>query len=292
MYIHIKVTTYMDHIRLYKTVSGNVIEFRSQYYLNNLPWNQLVNRDNLYDYLQNLINPENSTHIASPSEDEILPPIDEQEVWAAGVTYLRSKTARMEESAGSGADSFYDLVYKAERPELFFKSSPGNVVGSNDVVHIRKDSVWNVPEPELTLFINSNGHIQGYTIGNDMSSRSIEGENPLYLPQAKVYDRSAAIGPALLVTKEPINPDTVIHMMIKRNDHEVFNDHISIRQMKREHNELVHFLFRENTFPSGCYMMTGTSLVPPSSFTLQVNDEVEITINEIGILKNKVGQRK
>src|SRR5215212_11206318 len=211
----------MDHIRLYKTVSGNVIEFRSQYYFNNLKWNELVNRDNLYGFLENLINTGNLTRVSRPSDNEILPPIDEQEVWAAGVTYLRSKTARMEESAGSGADTFYDLVYKAERPELFFKSSPGNVVGSNEVVNIRKDSVWNVPEPELTLFINTNGNIQGYTIGNDMSSRSIEGENPLYLPQAKVYDGSASVGPCIYVTQELLPSDTLIQMEIYRQSAKV-----------------------------------------------------------------------
>jgi 2-dehydro-3-deoxy-D-arabinonate dehydratase len=282
----------MDPIKIYKTIAGNVIEFRSQYYLNNLQWKELVNRDNLYEYLLDLIPKRNLAVVARPTANEILPPVDEQEVWAAGVTYLRSKTARMEESAVSGADSFYDLVYSAERPELFFKSSPGNVVGSNDIVHIRKDSVWNVPEPELTLFINSNGNVQGYTIGNDMSSRSIEGENPLYLPQAKMYDRSAAMGPALLITKGPIDPDTVIKMIIRRGNKEVFSDSISIRQMKRKHEELVHYLFRENTFAAGCYMMTGTSLVPPSSFTLQVNDVVEITVDAIGTLMNIVRQRK
>jgi 2-dehydro-3-deoxy-D-arabinonate dehydratase len=280
-------------MKLYRTLSGNILEHGNEYYLINLGWNEIVNRDNLYSYLGNILintRPLPDGHVLI--NKKLYPPIGDQEVWAAGVTYLRSKTARMEESNNSGGAGFYDHVYDAARPELFYKSSPGNVVGPNDIVHIRKDSKWNVPEPELTLFINKYGNIQGYAIGNDMSSRSIEGENPLYLPQAKVYERSAALGPCLLVLNHPIDPDTVINMQIIRNQKEIYSDSVSIRQMKRKHNELVDFLYAENAFPSGCYLMTGTSLVPPSEFTLQVNDEVQIAIDGIGLLRNIVGTKK
>lgn len=280
-------------MKLFKTSTGVILEHLNEYYFLNSEWNEIVNRDNLYGHLENFL------ASAGPLKDgekiiheKLCPPIDDQEVWAAGVTYLRSKTARMEESSNSGGASFYDHVYEAVRPELFYKSSPGNVVGSNDIVHIRKDSSWNVPEPELTLFINKYGNVQGYTIGNDMSSRSIEGENPLYLPQAKVYQKSAALGPGLLVLNKPIDPDTSINMRIVRNGNEVYSDSVSIRQMKRKHIELVSFLYAENVFPSGCYLMTGTSLVPPSNFTLQINDEIFIVIDGIGLLHNIVGTKK
>jgi 2-dehydro-3-deoxy-D-arabinonate dehydratase len=280
-------------MKLYKTLSGNILEHKDEYYSIDQGWTDIVNRDNLYNYLESFV-----MH-ADPVSDglrlineKLLPPVSDQEVWAAGVTYLRSKTARMEESSISGGASFYDLVYEAVRPELFFKSSPGNVVGTNGIVHIRKDSLWNVPEPELTLFINTFGNIQGYTIGNDMSSRSIEGENPLYLPQAKVYEKSAALGPCLLILNSPIHNDTDINMRILRKRKEMYNDTVSILKMKRKHKELVHFLFTENDFPHGCFLMTGTSLVPPSEFTLQVNDEILIKIKEIGLLRNIVGIKK
>ena len=208
-------------MKLYKTATGNVLEHRNEYYFLNSEWDEIVNRDNLHGYLEIFLTSANPLKDGEEMiREKLCPPIGNQEVWAAGVTYLRSKTARMEESSNSGGASFYDHVYEAVRPELFYKSCPGNVVGSDDIVHIRKDSVWNVPEPELTLFINKYGNIQGYTIGNDMSSRSIEGENPLYLPQAKVYERSAALGPALLVLNKPINPETLINMRIVRNSKE------------------------------------------------------------------------
>jgi 2-dehydro-3-deoxy-D-arabinonate dehydratase len=184
------------------------------------------------------------------------------------------------------------MVYEAERPELFFKSTPARAVGHGQQVHIRKDSTWDVPEPELTLFINSYGHIQGYTIGNDMSSRSIEGENPLYLPQAKVYEKSAAIGPCLYVPENPLPPETEIHMQILRNNEVQYKDAVPISQMKRSHQELAGYLFRECDFPDGCYLMTGTCLVPDNSFTLQENDVVEITIPPIGTLVNYVAVNK
>ncbi|MEJ7768835.1 MAG: fumarylacetoacetate hydrolase family protein [Chitinophagaceae bacterium] len=215
-------------------------------------------------------------------------PIGSQEVWAAGVTYLRSKTARMEESMESGGATFYDKVYDAERPEIFFKATAQRVVGTNGHVRIRKDSTWDVPEPELTLLISSSGNITGYTIGNDMSSRSIEGENPLYLPQAKTYDKSAGLGPCILVAASPIPPDTMISMWIERNEAVVFQGAISIDQMKRTHTELVGFLFRECSFPSGSFLMTGTCVVPGNDFTLQSGDVIRITIEHIGTLVNIV----
>ena len=215
-------------------------------------------------------------------------PLQSQEVWAAGVTYFRSMTARKEESKDSGGGTFYDRVYHAERPELFFKSTPHRVAAPGEPVRIRADSKWNVPEPELTLAINSTGKIFGYTIGNDMSSRDIEGENPLYLPQAKVYDRSAALGPALLVTDEPLPPSTEIAIEIRRDDVAVFTGATTISQIKRTFVSLAEFLFRDNSFPHGCYLMTGTGVVPPDGFTLQSGDEVCITILPIGTLINSI----
>jgi 2-dehydro-3-deoxy-D-arabinonate dehydratase len=209
-------------------------------------------------------------------------------VWAAGVTYLRSKTARMEESKESGGATFYDRVYDAERPELFFKATAQRVVGTNDYVRIRKDSSWDVPEPELTLVISTSGKIVGYTIGNDMSSRSIEGENPLYLPQAKVYERCAGLGPCILVAQEVIAPSTKISMTIERNGTTVFDGYTNISQMKRTHPELVEFLYRECVFEQGCFLMTGTCVVPDNNFTLKSSDVIKITIEGIGTLINIV----
>ncbi len=215
-------------------------------------------------------------------------PLQSQEIWAAGVTYFRSMSARKEESKKAGGDTFYDRVYQAERPELFFKATPHRVAGPGEAVKIRRDSKWNVPEPELTLAINSQGKIFGYTVGNDMSSRDIEGENPLYLPQAKVYDRSAALGPALLVTDEPLPPDTAIALEIRRAGQTAFQGSTTIDQIKRSLPSLVEFLFRDNAFPNGCYLMTGTGIVPPDGFTLQSADEISITIEPIGTLVNPV----
>jgi 2-dehydro-3-deoxy-D-arabinonate dehydratase len=211
-------------------------------------------------------------------------PIDSQEIWAAGVTYLRSKVARMEESKESGGDTFYDKVYDAERPEIFYKGNKLRAIGHHGQVRIRKDSAWNVPEPELTLFINRNNQIAGYLIGNDMSSRDIEGENPLYLPQAKVYDASAGIGPCLLVTDKALAPETVISMRILRDNNEVFQGETHISQMKRSHEELREYLTREMSFPQGAYLMTGTCIVPDPPFTLLANDEIHIQIEPIGTL--------
>jgi len=215
-------------------------------------------------------------------------PIGTQEVWAAGVTYLRSRTARMEESKDAGGGTFYDKVYHADRPELFFKGTPHRVAGTGTPVRIRGDSKWNVPEPELTLAINQHGRIFGYTVGNDMSSRDIEGENPLYLPQAKVYDRSTGLGPCLLVTDETLPSTTTIAIEIRRDGTAAFTGSTQISQIKRKFPELAEFLFRDNSFPNGAYLMTGTGVVPPDAFTLRSGDEIRITIEPIGTLVNTV----
>ncbi len=276
-------------IKLYKTFAGAVVFADNKYYACAIPWDDLINRDNLHAFLTNEI--KTLPLIEQPRANEIQAPVGSQEVWASGVTYFRSKEARMDESKKSGASVFYDKVYDAERPELFFKSSASRVVADGGTVHIRKDSTWNVPEPELTLYVNSRGNIAAYTIGNDMSSRSIEGENPLYLPQAKTYDRSASIGPCLLVTEKPIPPDTTISMQISRQGKMMYEDKVQISMMKRKHDELAGFLFREMNFPTGCFLMTGTCLVPGSEFTLAVGDDVKISIEGIGTLNNKIGQR-
>ena len=218
---------------------------------------------------------------------KLLAPIEQQEVWAAGVTYLRSKTARMEESKNSA--SAYDLVYSASRPELFFKSLPEKVVGPGGDVGIRKDAFWNVPEPELALVANSKGRIVGYTIGNDMSSRDIEGENLLYLPQAKVYDRSCAVGPWIVLgsTENEVRSWTV-QIRVQRANKVVFQGDTSISQVKRAFTELIGYLYRSQSFPHGAMLLTGTGIVPPDDFSLQVADNVQITINGIGTLENTV----
>ena len=277
-------------MRIYKTAKGIVIESDGQCFVSNeTNWDSYINRDNLYDLVKEEIKQLKTIGNENWfSSQKILAPIGSQDVWAAGVTYLRSKVARMEESEESGGATFYDKVYDAERPELFFKSTAQRVVGTNGYVRIRKDSTWDVPEPELTLVITSSGKIVGYTIGNDMSSRSIEGENPLYLPQAKMYDGSAAIGPCILVTGEPIPPSTFIKMAIQRNGQKVFEGSTAIDQMKRKHEELVEFLYRECAFAYGCYLMTGTCVVPGTEFTLRSKDVVTITIEHIGTLVNIV----
>ncbi len=217
-------------------------------------------------------------------EIEILAPLDEQEVWAAGVTYLRSKVARMEESEGGG--DFYDLVYDAQRPELFLKATPHRVVGPNQAIRVRRDSSWDVPEPELTLVLAASGAIVGCTIGNDVSSRSIEGENPLYLPQAKVFDGGCALGPMILLGEEM--PSRAIRVSIARGGERVFEGQTSTSQMRREPHDLAAWLFRELSFPCGAFLMTGTGVVPPDDFSLRAGDAVSITIEGVGELNNSV----
>ncbi|GAA4447171.1 fumarylacetoacetate hydrolase family protein [Nibrella saemangeumensis] len=279
-------------MKLYRTRSGIVVEHDSRFFrAPSDDWDYLVNEDNLHDFLQReVLSTAASDEYRRWTEQELMPPIGQQEIWASGVTYLRSRNARMEESKDAGGGDFYERVYDAERPELFFKSTAARAVGSGDAVRLRKDSNWNVPEPELTLFITSSGKIVGYTCGNDMSSRDIEGENPLYLPQAKTYDGSAAIGPCLYIPQEPIPSDTTIRLQILRDGQPAFDESIRIDRMKRKHDELASFLFRELSFPHGCYLMTGTGIVPPDNFTLQPGDVVRITIDGVGALENTVVQ--
>lgn len=216
-----------------------------------------------------------------------LAPVEHQEIWAAGVTYLRSKTARMEESDFSA--TAYDRVYDAERPELFFKALAPKVIGPGQPVGIRADAKWSVPEPELALVINAHLNVVGCTIGNDMSSRDIEGENLLYLPQAKVYDRSCALGPCILLApSEPEARTWPIRSLIKRNGQSIFAGETLVGNIKRSFDELAGYLLRSQRFPDGAVLLTGTGIVPPDDFTLQPGDEVEIEIPAIGILRNPV----
>jgi 2-dehydro-3-deoxy-D-arabinonate dehydratase len=274
-------------MRLYKTKNGIILEKNTQFYLSNEDWESFINDDDLLQKTEQL------TSTLKPGDGsllkELLPPIgNNQELWACGVTYLRSKVGRQEESKASGGADFYAKVYEAERPEVFFKSTPHRIVGHNAFVRIRKDSTWDVPEPELTLVVTSSGKIIGYTIGNDMSSRSIEGENPLYLPQAKTYDECAALGPCIYITDKPLDNNTTIALEINRDKKKVFEGSIAINQIKRSLQELVSFVYRECSFPHGCLIMTGTGIVPASDFTLKSGDVIKISIDNIGTLINTV----
>ena len=277
-------------MKLYKTKKGFVIQKDDSYYLvNDESWDAFVNDDGLYSKMQTITQTNAPTEEAKKLiESEIQPPIQSQEIWACGVTYFRSKVGRQEESKNSGGSDFYARVYEADRPEIFFKATAARTVGHGEKVKIRKDSTWDVPEPELTLAVTSSGKIVGYTVGNDMSSRSIEGENPLYLPQAKTYDGSAAVGPCIYVPENPIPPETKIKMDILREGKTVFEGETAINQIKRKLEDLVSYLYRETSFPNGCLIMTGTGIVPSSDFTLKSGDEIRITIEHIGTLVNEV----
>lgn len=275
-------------MRLFRTTGGVFVEEEEEHFLvAGHSWDSLLSRDDLPEFL--------SEYVAGAKaggrfhEGEVLAPIEGQEVWAAGVTYYRSRGARMEESKDAGGGNFYDRVYSAERPELFFKSTASRTVGAGGTVRIRGDATWSVPEPELTLVVSPGGRIVGYTIGNDMSSRDIEGENPLYLPQAKVYNGSCALGPGILMTGNPLAHSTEIRLEILRKDRIEFEGSVALTELKRDPKTLVEFLFRDNSFPAGVFLMTGTGIVPPSSFTLERGDRVRITIEPIGVLENLVG---
>ena len=273
-------------MKLYRTIQGIVVEENANFYrVDTQDWNSLLRDPHLYDIAHSSIRESNlvAFHPAS-----VCAPIHDQQVWAAGVTYYRSRSARIEESKDAGGGTFYDRVYSAVRPELFFKSTGRRVIGPNGPVRIRKDATWSVPEPELTLFVAPTGHIAGYTIGNDMSSRDIEGENPLYLPQAKMYDGACAIGPCILLASEPIPTTTTIEIVIERNHAEVFAGTTTLAELKRDPKELVEFLFRETAFPNGVFLMTGTGIVPEDNFTLAHGDHIRITIEGIGTLENTV----
>ena len=271
-------------MKLHRTTLGVVVESNGRFHPLQDDWNTLINHADLVGHLR--------AAAASPGSAEMdgesLAPVVSQEVWAAGVTYLRSRSARIDESKDAGGGTFYDRVYNAERPELFFKASAFRVKAPGETIRVRGDAKWNVPEPELALYINARGQIIGYTIGNDVSSRDIEGENPLYLPQAKVYDGSCALGPAVLVTDEPLPPETSIELRIKRGGTVAFEGSTTLSQLRRTPVELVEYLFRETSFPDGCVLLTGTGVIPPDSFTLQSGDDVEIRIPPIGTLRNTV----
>jgi 2-dehydro-3-deoxy-D-arabinonate dehydratase len=274
-------------VKLFRTAAGCVVEQNSQYFsLNGISLDFLLTHDDLAEYLLELVQTSKTAEEFRPTE--LLAPIGHQEVWAAGVTYFRSRGARMEEAKDAGGGDFYDRVYSAERPELFFKSTASRTVGPGGKVRIRADAHWSVPEPELTLVISPNGTIVGYTIGNDMSSRDIEGENPLYLPQAKVYNGSCALGPSILVSKNTLPQSTEIMVEILRQNRVEFSGSVALTELKRDPKVLVEYLFRDNLFPSGCFLMTGTGIVPPSSFTLAGGDRIRITIEPIGTLENEV----
>jgi len=279
-------------MKLYKLKSGTLLTHSSSFKLGPIyDWDELLGREDLGSFLEEASKNWKSIEEVDAQkliQSELLAPMGNQEVWAAGVTYYRSRTARMEESEDSGGATFYDKVYNADRPELFFKATASRVSAPGGIVNIRKDSTWDVPEPELTLVISPKGKIQGFTIGNDMSSRSIEGENPLYLPQAKVYEGCAAIGPCILIQDE-ISESTKINLEIHRGGKVAASGETDLTQLKRKPTELAEWLYRANTFPIGCLMMTGTGIVP-DGFTLAEGDQVKISIEGIGVLENVVGR--
>ena len=276
-------------MKLYRTGNGQYVEHGGSYYrVPESSWDALVRQDDLQGFLVSIV--DKNEPAGDFASARIQAPIENQEVWAAGVTYYRSRSARMEESKSAGGGDFYDRVYSAERPELFFKAMASRVAGPGEAVRIRSDAKWSVPEPELTLLINHRGQIVGCTIGNDMSSRDIEGENPLYLPQAKVYDRSCALGPCVLIGREPLPATTPIRLEIFRRDASVFSGATTLAELKRAPSTLVEYLFRDNRFSCGAFLMTGTGIVPPDSFTLASGDRIRIAINPIGTLENWVVQ--
>jgi 2-dehydro-3-deoxy-D-arabinonate dehydratase len=277
-------------MKLFRTHTGVILEQDSEYReLPDVQWDELLNRPALLDSLkQEFPSLRKRDAVTDPAELGLLPPVAGQEVWAAGVTYFRSRVARMEESKEAGGGSFYDRVYDADRPELFLKATPFRVVPHGGEIRIRRDSKWNVPEPELALVINTRGEIVGFTVGNDVSSRDIEGENPLYLPQAKYYDGSCALGPGILLTDGLLATETPIKLEIVRGGETVFQGETALSQIKRTFSDLVEFLYVETTFPVGAVLLTGTGIIPEDSFTLQSGDEVRITIPPIGTLVNRV----
>jgi 2-dehydro-3-deoxy-D-arabinonate dehydratase len=273
-------------MKLYRTTHGIFVEENNRFYrVEANDWDALLCDPTLHARVRSAIHGDPAQTFDSST---VLAPIGTQEVWAAGVTYYRSRSARIEESKDAGGGTFYDRVYSAERPELFFKATGRRVIGPCGMVRIRSDAKWSVPEPELTLFVNSNGNIAGYTIGNDMSSRDIEGENPLYLPQAKVYDGSCALGPCILLLPQPLHATTKIQIDIERSGALVFHGATTFAELKRDPKELVAYLFRDNSFPNGVFLMTGTGIVPDDSFTLTHGDIIRISIDRIGTLKNVV----
>jgi len=272
-------------MKLHRTAGGPVLLHAGAYVRLGGSWDELVNHPSLVDYLHEAAarGPR-----AARIEGPLLAPADGQEVWGAGVTYERSRSARIDESQDAGGAGFYDRVYVAERPELFFKAAGWRLRGPGQPVRIRRDARWTVPEPELALCVNSSGRIVGYSIGDDLTARDIEAENPLYLPQAKTYDGCCALGPAMLVCEEPLSPETTITLRVSRSGATVFEGGTSIARMRRPFDELVEYLYRETSFPAGCVLLTGTGVVPPADFALLVGDEIEIAVPAIGTLANRV----
>jgi 2-dehydro-3-deoxy-D-arabinonate dehydratase len=273
-------------LKLYRAKQGIFVEENGSFFaVNTANWDELLSAPGLHARVRQSCS---GTPVASPDASNLLPPVGSQEVWAAGVTYFRSRSARIEESKNAGGGTFYDRVYSADRPEIFFKATGRRVIGPGGAVRIRSDAKWSVPEPELTLVINAAGEIIGYTIGNDMSSRDIEGENPLYLPQAKLYDGSCALGPCILLSEESMPKLTAISIQIERKGTVEFSGTTTLAELKRDPKDLVEFLFRDNSFPQGVFLMTGTGIVPGDDFTLAHGDIVRISIDGIGTLENTV----
>jgi 2-dehydro-3-deoxy-D-arabinonate dehydratase len=274
-------------MKIYRTRRGIVVQNgRAWHRMPEQEYEHFLNRDELAEELRREVKTAPKT--APPRPEELLSPLGRHELWACGVTYLRSREARMEEAKDAGGGDFYDRVYAADRPELFFKAPHTRVVGPGRPVRIRRDSTWNVPEPEFCFYMTATGRIVGVTIGNDMSSRSIEGENPLYLPQAKTYDGCAAVGPCLLVPDGPLPGSTPISMEIVRRGRSVFAGTTKLGRMKRTFEELGGWLRRELTFPDGVFVLTGTGIVPDDDFTLRAGDEIRITVPPVGTLVNRV----
>ncbi|SFS85155.1 2-dehydro-3-deoxy-D-arabinonate dehydratase [Zhouia amylolytica] len=283
-------------MKVFKKGSLICILYKGQIYKKySSDWNSFINRIDLYNEI--LIDLKNGSFFPSHmSIDELSlvswdPPMDKQEIWCAGVTYSPSKKARMKESKTSKGAELYQLIYKAQRPELFFKSGKNRTVGHNAQVNIRRDSNNSVAEPELTYFLSSHGTIEGYTIGNDMTARDIEGDNPLYIPQAKTYEGCASIGPCLYVPESTSLLDFNINMTIERDNQVIFENTISSSDMCRNSEELISYLFNSCEFPFGCFLMTGTGIIPDQEFGLIRKDRVLITIDPIGCLVNTVGCR-
>lgn len=272
---------------LYRTTKGFLLKSDGQFFtVHGTDFDELLNLPNLYDHLFEVSR--RGPTALPPARDDILAPVGTQEIWAAGVTYERSREGRREESKESGAAIFYSKVYEAERPELFFKAPGWRVIGPDGKIRVRKDARWSVPEPELVLVINTDQQIIGYTLGNDVSSRDIEGENPLYLPQAKVYDGSCAVGPAIWISNQPLDRNVEITLVVERSGKPVFQGSVPLLRIRREFDELVEYLYQELSFPVGAFLFTGTGIVPPNDFTLISGDVVRIAAAPIGELVNEV----
>lgn len=274
-------------MHLFKTARGIVLQRGKSVQFVDAAWDSMISNDNVHEFLSGIA-PDSSTAAKEAMEKDLLAPVGTQEIWACGVSYFNSQMARREESKAAGGGDFYTRVYHADRPELFFKSTANRVSGHQQSVRIRSDSSWDVPEPELTLVISPTGKIIGYTVGNDMSSRSIEGENPLYLPQAKTYQQSAGIGPGVLITEEPLPSETRISLRVVRDDEQAFEGETRLSAINRTFDDMVSYLYRELVFPTGAYLMTGTGIVPASEFTLQPRDRIEIEITGVGKLVQTV----